>query len=163
VWPEIDHYWRQTTMPKTMPEQAHIVRELRPSDQTAVSHILRTSEYLHWRCETDDISGIVDSFPAAGAFSVPSGPLARVTGGTLQALLLVNWLVPPSAWIGGFAVGWSEGEHYARYLDLLLPTVERAAAERGARWLYYSGGDFEGDWLRDALEERGFSLVSLLR
>jgi ribosomal-protein-alanine N-acetyltransferase len=76
---------------------------------------------------------------------------------------VVNWVVPPSAWIGGVAVSWSEGEHYGRHLDLLLPAIERAAASLGARHLYYSGADTEGDWLRSELETRDFSLVGRLR
>jgi ribosomal protein S18 acetylase RimI-like enzyme len=98
-----------------------------------------------------------------GAFSVPTGRLARVSDPALQAFLLVNWLVPPSAWIGGFGVTWSEGSRFAEYLNLLLPPLEARARARGARMLYYSGSDLDVDWLLPTLEESGFHLVSLLR
>jgi ribosomal-protein-alanine N-acetyltransferase len=139
------------------------VRDLKRADASAISRILTTSEYVYCRFDADELLRLLASCPAVGAFSLPTGPLGRVTGGSLQAFLLVNWLAPPSAWIGGFGVTWSEGQRFERYLDLLLPSLERAAWQRGARTLYYSGGDVESDWLRDALERRGFALVSLLR
>ncbi len=139
------------------------VRDLKRADASAISRILTTSEYVHCRFDADELLRLLTSCPAVGAFSSPPGPLGRVTGGSLQAFLLVNWLVPPSAWIGGFGVTWSEGQRFERYLDLLLPSLERAAGQRGARTLYYSGSDVESDWLREPLERLGFALVSLLR
>ncbi|MBF6591706.1 MAG: GNAT family N-acetyltransferase [Ktedonobacterales bacterium] len=139
------------------------VRGLHPPDITQVRRVLETSEYLHSRFEPEELPHLLETYPAAGAFSVPPGPLARVSGGTLQAFLLVNWLVPPSAWIGGFGVTWSQGAHFERFLDPLLARVDQAAAAAGARMLYYSGGDLENDWLRASLEARGFCLVTLLR
>jgi ribosomal protein S18 acetylase RimI-like enzyme len=138
-------------------------RELRRADVDGVLRILESSEYVHYRFDVEELPQLLASCPAAGAFSVPAGPLGRVTGGTLQAFLLVNWLVPPSAWIGGFGVTWSEGQRFEEYLDLLLPHVERRVRARGARHLYYSGGDLENDWLREPFERHGFALVSLLR
>jgi ribosomal protein S18 acetylase RimI-like enzyme len=143
--------------------QAPALRELRRADVDGVLRILESSEYIHYRFDAEELPRLLASCPAAGAFSVPTGPLGRVTGGTLQAFLLVNWLVPPSAWIGGFGVTWSEGERFEQYLDLLLPHIERGAWERGARRLYYSGGDLDNDWLRMPFERHGFALVSLLR
>src|SRR5260221_12364221 len=100
---------------------------------------------------------------ATDAISHPPGTLGRMTGGSLRAFLLINWLVPPSAWIGGFGVTWSEGRHFGDYLDLLLPRVGQQVYEEGARTLYYSGNDYDGDWLRSHLQEQGFQLVALLR
>jgi len=139
------------------------VRELRPADAVAAWRIVETSEYVHCRFDAEELPRLLAAQPAAGVFSVPGGPLGRVTGGSLQAFLLVNWLVPPSAWIGGFGVTWSEGPRFEQRLDALLPLVERAAFGRGARRLYYSGGDLDGDWLRGPLERRGFALVTTLR
>lgn len=139
------------------------VRELGPADEAAIRRILDTSEYIHCRFDVDQLGTLLARYPAVGLFTSPTGPLGRVSGGTLQAFLMVNWLVPPSAWIGGFGVTWSQGQRFAEYLDPLLAALSRAAVARGAHALYYSGGDVDNDWLCSPLEERGFTLVSLLR
>jgi GNAT superfamily N-acetyltransferase len=137
-------------------------RALQPADAEAVARILNTSDYIHYRFDADELSRALARHPAFGIFSQPGGPLGRVTAGTLQAFLLVTWLAPPSAWIGGFGISWSEGRHFERYLDALLPPLEQAAWAHGTRSLYYSGADVEGDWLRDPLLRRGFTQVSRL-
>jgi ribosomal-protein-alanine N-acetyltransferase len=139
------------------------VRSLTAADTSAVLRILRTSEYTHCRFASNELPRLLDHLPSAGVYGTTSNRLERVTHGTLRAFLLVNWAVPPSAWIGGFGLTWSEGGHFADYLDLLLPEIERQAAARGATTLYYSGGDLSSDWLRGAFEQRGFALHSLLR
>lgn len=138
-------------------------RALMPNDLGAARRILETSEFIYTRVAPDELARMLASRPAMGAFSVPAGPLARVTGGTLRAFLLVNALVPPCAWLGAFGVTWSEGSDFAGYLDVLLPEIERAVAARGARTLYYSGNDLPNDWLRPALEARGFHIITTLR
>ncbi|MGH2515277.1 MAG: hypothetical protein ACRDHP_06440, partial [Ktedonobacterales bacterium] len=143
--------------------EALTLRELDGRDISGVRRILETSEYIHYRFSPDELSSLLGRLPGAGAFSVPTGRLARVADPALRAFLLVNWLVPPSAWIGGFGVTWSEGSRFSDYLDLLLPPLATLARARGARMLYYSGSDVDGDWLSPTLEERGFHLVSLLR
>ncbi|HKT39231.1 MAG TPA: hypothetical protein VJR48_12725, partial [Ktedonobacterales bacterium] len=139
------------------------LRDLHASDEGGIRHILDTSEYVHFHFDLDQLSRLVERYPAVGAFSVPAGPLGRVSGGTLQAFLLINWLAPPSAWLGGFGVTWSQGERFEEYLDPLLEQIIRRVAERGAQSLYYSGGDIDNDWLGDSLAKRGFTLTSLLR
>ena len=139
------------------------LRDLHASDEGGIQHILDTSEYVHFHFDLDQLSRLVERYPAVGAFSVPAGPLGRVSGGTLQAFLLINWLAPPSAWLGGFGVTWSQGERFEEYLDPLLEQVVRRVADRGAQSLYYSGGDIDNDWLGDSLAKRGFMLTSLLR
>ena len=146
-----------------IPQETLTLRTLKKADATAIRRILGTSEYLHYRVDGDELTRVLAALPAVGAFSVPAGPLGRVTGGTLQAFLLVNWLVPTGAWIGGFGVTWSEGLRFERYLDALLPALERACRARGAPNLYYSGGDLDSDWLREPLQARRFELVSVLR
>lgn len=148
-------------MPST--HEGLLVRPLTAADAGAVRRILQTSEYTHSRFAPNELPRLLERLPSAGVFSTPSGRLERVTHGSLHAFLLVNWAVPPSAWIGGFGLTWSDGGRFAEYLDLLLPQVERQAAARGATTLYYSGGDVGGDWLRGTLEQRGFTLHSLLR
>jgi GNAT superfamily N-acetyltransferase len=139
------------------------LRDLGPGDLGAVRRILSTSEYIHYRFEPSELPHLLDAYPAVGLFSVPPGPLTRIAGGTLQGFLLLNWIVAPSAWIGGFGVTWSQGSAFERLLDPMLAYVERRAVERGARTLYYSGNNVEQDWLRMTLEARGFELVTLLR
>lgn len=140
-----------------------MLRDLRASDEDSIRRILDTSEYVHYHFDLEQLSHMLDRYPAVGAYSVPPGPLGRISGGTLQAFLLVNWLVPPSAWLGGFGVTWSQGQRFEEYLDALLAQLVRRVADRGAQSLYYSGGDIDNDWLGDSLMQRGFSLVSLLR
>jgi len=139
------------------------LRDLDGTDHAAVRRILEASEYTYSRFAPEDLPELLSTLPATGAFSHPPGTLGRMTGGSLRAFLLINWLVPPSAWIGGFGVTWSEGRHFGDYLDLLLPRVGQQVYEEGARTLYYSGNDYDGDWLRSHLQEQGFRLVALLR
>jgi [ribosomal protein S18]-alanine N-acetyltransferase len=147
-------------MPKRDPAA---VRALTVADESALRRLLETSEYTYVRFTPDELPRLLATRPAVGTFSVPPGPLGRVTGGTLHGFLLVNSLVPPSAWIGGFGVTWSESGRYREHLDLLLPAIDRAVAARGARTLYYSGHDMQTDWLRTDLEARGFRMISTLR
>ncbi len=138
-------------------------RDLTLADLPAVRRILETSEYTHYRFNSDELPTLLSRLPAVGVFGEPSSKLAHVTHGTLRAFLLINWLVPPSAWIGGFGVQWSESDHFAEYLRLLLPLLADRARARGAHTLYYSGNDYDLDWLHDTLESQDFHLVSLLR
>lgn len=144
-------------------QEVMALRDLHASDEDSIRRILDTSEFVHYHFDLDQLSRLLERFPAIGAFSVPSGPLGRISGGTLQAFLLINWLAPPSAWLGGFGVTWSQGEHFEEYLDPLLEQMVRRVADRGAQSLYYSGGDIDNDWLGDSLAQRGFALTSLLR
>jgi len=139
------------------------LRDLHASDESGIRHILDTSEYVHFHFDLDQLARLVERYPAVGAFSIPAGPLGRVSGGTLQAFLLINWLAPPSAWLGGFGVTWSQGERFEEYLDPLLEQIIRRVAAHGAQSLYYSGGDIDNDWLGDSLAKRGFTLTTLLR
>ena len=139
------------------------LRDLRASDEDSIHRILDTSEYVHYHFDIDQLSRLLERYPAVGAYSVPAGPLGRISGGTLQAFLLINWLAPPSAWLGGFGVTWSQGQRFEEYLDPLLARMVERVAARGAQSLYYSGGDIDNDWLGDSLARRGFALTSLLR
>src|SRR5262249_28824549 len=132
------------------------VRALSGTDTAAVHRLLERSEYVHTRFSSDELYGALERFPAVGAFGRPADRLAGITVGSLRAFLLVNWLVPPSAWIGGFGTTWTEGPRFARYLDALLPALDARAFARGATMLYYSGNDLHSDWLRPDLEARGF-------
>lgn len=144
-------------------QEVMALRDLHASDEDALRRILDTSEYVHYHFDLDQLTRLLARYPAVGAFSVPAGPLGRISGGTLQAFLLVNWLAAPSAWLGGFGVTWSQGERFEEYLDPLLEQMAQRVAARGAQSLYYSGGDIDNDWLADSLAQRGFALTSLLR
>lgn len=146
-----------------MTHETLTLRELRHADVTQARRILDTSEYVHYRFSPDDLGRLVELYPGVGAFSGAPGPLGRVMGGSLQSFVQVNEMTPPCAWIGGFGVTWSQGERFRDYLSLLLPPLKQALWARDVRSLYYSGADYESDWLREPLEELGFSLTSMLR
>jgi ribosomal protein S18 acetylase RimI-like enzyme len=144
-------------------QETMALHDLRASDEDSIRRILDTSEYVHYHFDIDQLSRLLERYPAVGAYSVPPGPLGRIAGGTLQAFLLINWLAPPSAWLGGFGVTWSQGQRFEEYLEPLLARMVERVAARGAQSLYYSGGDIDNDWLGDSLARRGFALTSLLR
>ncbi len=139
------------------------IRRLGAGDQGAVSRLLQTSEYTTRRFGMEELPHLLATQPASGVFTVPPGPLGWLTGGTLQACLLLSSVVPPSAWIGGFGVTWSASAQATELFNGLLPAVEAAAVAGGASALYYSGNDGTGDWLRPMLEAQGFSHVATLR
>jgi ribosomal-protein-alanine N-acetyltransferase len=138
-------------------------RGLRRLDVSQIRRILDTSEYVHYRFSPEEAPRLLDLYPSVGAFSVTPGPLGRVMGGALQAFLLVNDMSPPCAWIGGFGVAVGQTLRYREYLRALLPQIHEPLLRKGVTSLFYSGADFDGDWMRPPLEAYGFSLVSLLR
>ncbi|HLW01043.1 MAG TPA: GNAT family N-acetyltransferase [Ktedonobacterales bacterium] len=129
------------------------VRELSASDLPAVRRLVTTSEYIYCRFGLEELPRLLAHKPGVAAFS----------GQSLQAFLLTNILAPPAAWLGGFGVVWSEGNHFTRYLDLLLPAYMAAVRRAGATGLYYTGGDLDSDWLKDILLVRQFDLLTTLR
>jgi ribosomal protein S18 acetylase RimI-like enzyme len=139
------------------------IRRLNARDYDAIARVATDAHYVYSRFDQRELQRILNVLPAVGAFVAPPGPLGRVTGGTLRAFLLLNQLTPPSAWIGGFGVPNGEAREYRAHLARLLPALETEAARRGARHLYYSGGDTDNDWLAPTLKAHGFTLVTLLR
>lgn len=142
---------------------AHTARELVEADENALRRLLDASDYVYARFDRSELGMLLRDYPAVGVEHTSGARLMRTLHGALRAFLLVSWLVPPSAWLGGFGVSESEGAHFADYLDLLLPPLAVLASARGARTLYYSGSDFDSDWLREPMAARGFHLTSLLR
>lgn len=134
-------------------DRALTVRELSVSDLPAVRRLMGTSEYLYCRFGPEELPRLLAGKPGVAAFS----------GSSLQAFLLTNIMAPPSAWLGGFGVVWSEGNRFERYLDLLLPAYIAAVRRAGAEGLYYTGGDLDSDWLKDTLLVRQFDLLTTLR
>ncbi len=122
------------------------VRFLSPTDLSVVTHLLGTSEYVYQRFTLQELKHILRNYPTVGLFH----------GAALRGFLLSQTVNPPSAWIGGFGVSWTESRSYPRFLDLQLEKLSEGLLHRGVRALYYSGNDQDNDWLRGSLLERGF-------
>lgn len=123
------------------------VRLLSPADLPLITRLLSTSEYVYQRFTLEELKHILKMYPSVGVFQ----------GTTMRSFLLSQTLNPPSAWIGGFGVSWSENRAYLRFLDLQLDFLVNPLEQRGVRDFYYSGNDLENDWLRAPLLQRGFA------
>jgi len=122
------------------------VRILTSSDIPQVRHLLETSEYIYQRFTLDELPSILAHYPALGVFN----------GSSLRGFILSQTVHPPSAWIAGFCVGWTENRAYARLLHTLLEQLAPHLIAQGIRHLHYSGNDVENDWLHDVLLTQGF-------
>src|SRR5215472_10696843 len=96
------------------------IRLLSSADLPLVTRLLASSEYIYQRFTQEELKHILRSYPSIG--------LAH--GSTLRGFLLSQTVNPPSAWIGGFGVSWTESRAYLRFLDLLLPTLQELLRER---------------------------------
>jgi ribosomal protein S18 acetylase RimI-like enzyme len=114
--------------------------------------LLNTSEYIYQRFTFEELPMLLKHYPSVGMFS----------GDSMRGFLLSQTVNPPSAWIGGFGVSWTESRLYTSILDMLLERLATHLIKRGVRHLYYSGNDMQNDWLRDVLLVRGFALHRLL-
>jgi len=123
------------------------VRLLSPVDLPTIIHLLSTSEYTYQRFTLDELKHLLRNYPAVGL----------VQGNTLHSFLLSQTINPPSAWIGGFGVSWSESRSALRFLSLQLDRLVELLTQHRIDSLYYSGNDRENDWLRAPLLERGFA------
>lgn len=130
----------------SMLRRSEQVRSLSPLDLSAITRLLRTSEYTYQRFTMEELKHLLRSAPAVGLFQ----------NGGMRSFLLSQTLNPPSAWIGGFGVSWGESRAYLRFLDLQLEELKQRLLERQVDYLHYSGNDLENDWLREPLLERGF-------
>lgn len=122
------------------------VRALAPGDLSVITHLLGTSEYIYQRFTLQELKHILRNYPAFGLFY----------GKALYSFLLSQTVNPPSAWIGGFGVSWSESRSYTRFLDVQLEKLCEMLTQRGVDSLYYSGNDQQNDWLRGCMLGRGF-------
>lgn len=122
------------------------VRLLSSADHSSLLHMLNTSEYIYQRFTLEELEHILMSFPSVGFYQ----------GSKLRSFLLSQNVNPPSAWIGGFGVSWSESRSYLNYLDLQRTLLTERIQQLNVRYLHYSGNDIENDWLRAPLIERGF-------
>lgn len=123
------------------------VRLLSPADLALITRLLNTSEYVYQRFTPEELKHILRTYPGVGLFQ----------GTSMRSFLLSQTLNPPSAWIGGFGVSWTESRSFLRFLDLQLERLSGVLEQRGVHDLYYSGNDLENDWLRAPLLQRGFA------
>lgn len=130
-----------------MSNSSEHVRLLTGSDIVAIERLLRTSEYIYQRFTLEELSLLLQHYPAVGFFS----------GSSLQGFLLSQSVNAPSGWIGGFGVSWTESRNYQGVLFLLLEHLASAMQKRNVHYLHYSGNDEERDWLRSLLLTKGFT------
>src|SRR5579859_8112301 len=128
------------------------IRLLTIDDIAPVTRLLSTSEYIYQRFTLEELPMLLKKYPAVGLFH----------GNTLQGFIISQTVSPPSAWIGGYGVSWSESRSYVSMLDTLLARLTPHLVKRRARHLYYSGNDMDNDWLRAILLARDFKLHRLL-
>jgi ribosomal protein S18 acetylase RimI-like enzyme len=128
------------------------VRLLTSDDLPFITRLLNTSEYIYQRFTLEELPSLLKHYPTVGLIS----------GTSLRGFLLSQTVNPPSAWLGGFGVSWTESRSYIELLDTLLEHLARQLIARGVRYLHYSGNDLQNDWLRDVLLPRGFRPYRLL-
>lgn len=132
--------------------KSELVRPLSFDDLPLVMRLLSTSEYIYQRFMLNELPALLRHTPGVGIFS----------GNALRGFLLAQTVNPPTAWIGGFGVSWTESRSYLKLLDTLLDQLTPLLLRRGVRYLHYSGNDTQNDWLREALLRRGFMPYRLL-
>ncbi len=135
-----------------MPSHSENIRLLSNYDLSLVLRLLNTSEYMYQRFTLEELPMLLKHYPAVGMFN----------GDSMRGFLLSQTVNPPSAWIGGFGVSWTESREYISLLEMLLEQLSKHVIKRGVRYLYYSGNDMQNDWLRDVLLVRSFTLHRLL-
>jgi ribosomal protein S18 acetylase RimI-like enzyme len=128
------------------------IRLLTGDDLSLITRLLNTSEYIYQRFTLDELPSLLKHYPTVGLFN----------GTSLRGFLLSQTVNPPSAWLGGFGVSWTESHSFIKLLDMLLEQLTRQLITRGVRYLHYSGNDLQNDWLRDVLLPRGFRPYRLL-
>ncbi len=122
------------------------VQALTEGEIPSIERVLRTSEYTYQRFTPDELELVLQRSPGVGLLN----------GQSLHGFLLPQLVNPPSAWIGGFGVSWTASTDYAQIFTLLLEQLSTQLTARGVRYLYYSGNDFELDWLRPVLMKQSF-------
>jgi ribosomal-protein-alanine N-acetyltransferase len=124
-----------------MPSSRENIRLLTSEDCPLIERLLRTSEYIYQRFTLDELPLLLKHYPCVGFFH----------GSSLHGFLLAQCINPPTAWIGGFGVSWTESRAYRSILSRLLASLYTELAARGVLYLHYSGNDAEQDWLRAIL------------
>lgn len=130
-----------------MSQSTNQVRALTVDDVPLIERLLRQSEYIYQRFTLEELPVLLSHYPAVGLFH----------GSTLQSFLLSQSVNPPSSWIGGFGISWTESDNYLNVFYHLLEQLARQLLARRVQFLYYSGNDAGHDWLRPILLGRGFT------
>src|ERR1700726_4447418 len=120
-------------MPRTSDRDREHVRLLTAADQPLLERLLYTSDYIYQRFTQDELSMLLRHYPTIGLFNGSS------QGASLRSFLLSQTVNPPTAWIGGFGVSWTESRVYLRLLYRLLDEITPHLLTRGVRYLHYSG------------------------
>lgn len=123
-----------------------MIRLLTTEDCPLIERLLRTSEYIYQRFTLEELPLLLKHYPCVGFFH----------GSSLHGFLLAQAVNPPTAWIGGFGVSWTESRAYRSILSRLLASLSTELAARGVLSLHYSGNDAEQDWLRAVLLTHDF-------
>ncbi len=135
-----------------MVQPVEYARPLTVHDSVSLERLFRTSEYIYQRFTLQELPSMLQHYPATGIFS----------DSTLFGFMLTQNVNPPSAWLSGFGVSWTESRAYQRVLSVLLEQLGQELRRRNVQYLYYSGNDVENDWLRNVLLARGFLPYRLL-
>ncbi len=105
------------------------LRVLTHDDVHSIERLLHSSEYIYQRFTLAELPLLLKRYPAVGAFHETS----------LYGFLLSQTVNPPSAWIGGFGVSWTESKAYHSILFALLDQLTAQLITHGVRYLHYSG------------------------
>lgn len=138
------------------------VRILTSDNLPQIERLLRTSEHTYQRFTQEELPVLLKTRDTAGPYATAGLFHGDGQAQSLHGFLLLQTINPPSAWVGGFGVSWTESHAYARRLRMLLEYLAPLLIARGVRYLYYSGSDVEQDWLRDVLLPLGFVPYRLL-
>jgi ribosomal-protein-alanine N-acetyltransferase len=122
------------------------IRLLTIEDRPLIERLLRTSEYIYQRFTPEELPLLLKHYPSAGFFH----------GSSLHGFLLAQSVNPPTAWIGGFGVSWTESRAYRSILARLLAALCAELRACDVLALHYSGNDAEQDWLRTVLLNHDF-------
>src|SRR5437016_14211575 len=99
------------------------VRLLINNDLPLVLRLLNTSEFNYQRFTLEELPMLLKHYPAVGMFN----------GDSMRGFLLSQTVNPPSAWIGGFGVSWTESREYISLLEMLLEQLSKHVIKRGVR------------------------------
>jgi ribosomal-protein-alanine N-acetyltransferase len=129
-----------------MPSGREKIRLLTIEDCPLIERLLRTSEYIYQRFTPEELPLLLEHGPCVGLFH----------GSALHGFLLSQSINPPTAWIGGFGVSWTESRAYRSILSRLLDSLYTELVARDVFALHYSGNDAQQDWLRAVLLTHDF-------
>jgi ribosomal-protein-alanine N-acetyltransferase len=129
-----------------MPPGREKVRLLTIEDGPLIERLLRTSEYIYQRFTPEELPLLLEHGPCVGFFH----------GSSLHGFLLSQSINPPTAWIGGFGVSWTESRAYRSILSRLLAALSTELISCNVFALHYSGNDALQDWLHTVLLSHNF-------